>query len=194
MAMVGDIWTCRSHGGPGLAGWCRRQVADMISLIRPGRHVPVNHTALEVDGDRLLDAGKRVRLVDADTWREDPHRTVFVHRVEWAAQQKQQLVDEAMKTVGMRYSYLTALGHVVARSLAAWVAAWSQETVICSEVTARAIYRATGMKFRKRRSTQLLEPEQARPRDIFSTVAHDSGLGRPPFRLVRHISHGKKVK
>ena len=28
--MVGDIWTCRSHGGPGLAGWCRRQVADMM--------------------------------------------------------------------------------------------------------------------------------------------------------------------
>jgi len=189
--MLGDIWTSRTHGGPGFRGWVRRQISDMISLIKRGRHVPVSHTAIELEGGMLLDTGKRVRLVYADTWLEDPYRSVYVHRIELEPQQREAIFNQAIKLTGKRYSYMTALGHVVARWVAGAIAKLNDEDVICSEAVALVMFRGIGFRFKKRHGSEYLDPERCRPRDIWSTIAHDTGAGKIPWTLVKKTAHGR---
>lgn len=196
--MVGDLWFSRNHGGPGFRGWVRRQVGDLISLVRPGRHVPANHTALEVEGGFLVEAcAPRVRLVEGGRWAMNPYLTVWVYRPAlenyWNDEQKAAIARVGVTFVGRRYSYFTLLGHAFCRKWAAWIARRDGEAVICAECTAAIIREATGMVFRQRHTDKLLAPEEARPRDLFWTVAHDDGRERPPFKSVFHSSHGKVV-
>lgn len=191
--MVGDIWLTRNHGGPGLRGWLRRQIGDMITLIRPGRNLPWNHTMPELEGNQLLSAGPRVALEEAAGVLADKNLSVLVVRGDWDANERGLISQVGQRYVGFRYSYWTALGHAVSRRLAGWIARMDRRTVICSELTAEVLKVATGYRFTRRHSGELLEPDQVRPRDIAWSVSTSDGDIRPPWRLVVKTSHGKVV-
>lgn len=192
--MVGDLWLRRTHGGPGFRGWLRRQVGDAITFLKHGRHLAYNHTMLELEGGLLMDPGRRVDLVDAESVLLDPFSSVLVVRYPWQPLERVTINAAGMKLVGARYSYFTALGHAFGRRVAAWIAKRDGATVICSEATAQVLAIATGFRFFQRHTTDELEPAAARPRDLAWTVVTDAGVVRHPWSLVVKTSHGKAVK
>ena len=187
--MIGDLWLVRDHGGPGLRGWWARQVANLITLVRKGRHTRFNHVHVELDNGRVLDAGfSGVQLYAPDGLLENARYTVaIIRRPELDAEGRARLLQRGLCWEGRPYSFLTFVAHLLGRRVAVWAAKRDPWDAICSELGARLHHHADGYRFTQRLTSILLEPEAVRPRDIDYTGCTE------PWECVALSSHGEPV-
>lgn len=184
--MIGDVYLVRDHGGPGWRGWLARQLHDMITLIRSGRHTGYGHVAVELDGGRVLDAGFRgISLRGTDAWDGSRYSVAVLQRF-LDVGPRGRLVSLGRELNGKRYSWATLLAHLVGRNVADWVSRQSADDAICSELAARLHAHADGYRFRRRHSGERLAPGAVRPRDIEWTGRQlDEG-----WACIKLTSHG----
>lgn len=184
--MIGDVYLVRDHGGPGLRGWLSRQLHDMITLIKSGRHTGYGHVAVEVAGDMVLDAGFRgITVRSASTWDGERYSLAVVRRfLDVGARQR--LVSLGRQLDGQRYSWPTFFAHLVGRRFAELASRQRADDVICSELAARLHHHSDGYDFRRRLTRERLRPGAVLPRDIEWTARQVEET----WACVKLTSHG----
>lgn len=187
--MIGDVYLVRDHGGPGLRGWLRRQLHDLITLIRSGRHTGYGHVAVEVSGGLVLDAGwSGIHFRDPQKWNSERFSVAVIRRP-LEASARERLYARATSYLGQPYCPWTMLGHLLGRRVAGWLARLDPRTVICSELAAHLHLAADGYQFRRRMSADRLPAEQVRPRDIeWTTRRRYEG-----WQAIYLTSHGQPL-
>ena len=185
--MTGDIWLFRNHGGRGIMGWLKRQLADTILWVRKGGHPNYNHVGIEDESGAVLEATGHgaVATHKAKELRSKQYSILIVRRALSPAQ-KMEMVYHMAVMKGAPYSYATLLAHIFGRGFARWVARRDPYDIVCSELVAKIYMRAIGYSWREWGTDRPVTTAECRPRDIEWSTRN--------WKVICLTGHGQLLK